>query len=58
MLVQDAPATGAALDQTAGQLDDVTVHIYGKLPRVGRKLGHITAVGENAPHRAERFWNG
>ena len=26
---------------------DTAIHLYGKIPRAGRKLGHITAVGEN-----------
>jgi 5-(carboxyamino)imidazole ribonucleotide synthase len=25
---------------------DVTVHLYGKTPRPGRKLGHVTATAE------------
>jgi phosphoribosylaminoimidazole carboxylase (NCAIR synthetase) len=43
---------------TSEQNQNVTAHIYGKSPRSGRKLGHITAVGENAPHLAERALNG
>lgn len=27
---------------------DVAVHLYGKAPRAGRKLGHVTAVGDEA----------
>ena len=30
-----------------------TLHDYGKAPRPGRKLGHITAVAESAPERDE-----
>jgi phosphoribosylaminoimidazole carboxylase (NCAIR synthetase) len=26
---------------------DTAIHLYGKIARAGRKLGHITAVGEN-----------
>lgn len=26
--------------------DDVAVHLYGKTPRLGRKLGHVTAIAE------------
>lgn len=35
----------------------VSVHVYGKVPRPGRKLAHVTAVGETpeqARHRARR----
>jgi 5-(carboxyamino)imidazole ribonucleotide synthase len=35
----------------------VSVHLYGKLPRPGRKLAHVTAVGDTADqarHRARR----
>ncbi len=43
---------------TPEQNQNVTAHIYGKSPRPGRKLGHITAVGENAPRLAESVLNG
>ena len=43
---------------THEQNQNVTAHIYGKSPRPGRKLGHITAVGENAPRIAESVLNG
>ena len=36
---------------------DVHVHLYGKAPRAGRKLGHVTAVGDDLDevrHRATR----
>jgi 5-(carboxyamino)imidazole ribonucleotide synthase len=26
---------------------DVHVHLYGKEPRPGRKLGHVTALGQD-----------
>jgi 5-(carboxyamino)imidazole ribonucleotide synthase len=32
---------------------DVHLHLYGKTPRAGRKLGHLTAVGDDARQRAE-----
>ncbi len=41
-----------------GPIENVAVHVYGKSPRAGRKLGHITAVGENAQLLAERALNG
>jgi phosphoribosylaminoimidazole carboxylase (NCAIR synthetase) len=40
------------------QIQNVAVHIYGKSPRAGRKLGHITAVGDNAQSLADRVFNG
>ena len=32
------------------QVDDVAVHLYGKGPRPGRKLGHVTAVTAVGDH--------
>ena len=50
---------GAALsDCEIEQIQNVAVHIYGKSPRAGRKLGHITAVGDNAQSLADRVFNG
>ncbi|MCE9619496.1 MAG: 5-(carboxyamino)imidazole ribonucleotide synthase [Planctomycetes bacterium] len=34
------------------------VHLYGKSPRAGRKLGHITAVGADAHRLVEFAFNG
>ena len=45
-------------DCTMKQIPNVTVHIYSKSPRAGRKLGHITAVGDNAQYLADRVFNG
>jgi 5-(carboxyamino)imidazole ribonucleotide synthase len=39
-LVGDVPAPGARLP------DSVHLHLYGKSPRAGRKLGHLTAVAQ------------
>jgi len=39
-------------------IQNVAVHIYGKSPRAGRKLGHITAVGDNAQSLADKVFNG
>lgn len=39
------PADGLA---RALELPGVSVHLYGKLARPGRKLGHVTAMGDNA----------
>jgi 5-(carboxyamino)imidazole ribonucleotide synthase len=32
------------------------VHLYGKAPRAGRKLGHVTVVGSDAEDVAARAW--
>ncbi|HEY8081887.1 MAG TPA: ATP-grasp domain-containing protein, partial [Acidimicrobiales bacterium] len=32
------------------------VHLYGKAPRPGRKLGHVTVLGTDATETAERAW--
>ena len=37
---------------------DVAVHLYGKAPRPGRKLGHITAVDSDVDRAIERATNG
>jgi 5-(carboxyamino)imidazole ribonucleotide synthase len=34
----------------------VHVHLYGKGPRPGRKLGHVTALGDDADEARERAW--
>lgn len=45
-------------------LDGVHVHLYGKRPRPGRKLGHVTAIGDDLDqareiaHRAEAALQG
>ncbi|WP_407341723.1 5-(carboxyamino)imidazole ribonucleotide synthase [Pengzhenrongella phosphoraccumulans] len=39
----DALAAVTALD------DGVKVHLYGKSPRPGRKLGHVTVIGDDLP---------
>jgi 5-(carboxyamino)imidazole ribonucleotide synthase len=40
----------------ARQLDQGTLHDYGKEPRPGRKLGHITVVTER-PEQCDAFLN-
>jgi len=34
-------------DKVMTLLPDVNIHFYGKAPRLGRKLGHITVVGDD-----------
>ncbi len=46
-LIGDIPAAALEIDETH-------VHDYGKSPRPGRKLGHITVIGE-APAERDKF---
>lgn len=39
---------------TALAVPGVHVHLYGKTPRAGRKLGHVTALGSDAREALER----
>ena len=43
----------------ASDIDDARVflHDYGKTPRPGRKLGHLTVVAESAPERDDLLRN-
>ena len=44
------PSSGSLIDRYAGALAEhptVKVHNYGKDPRPGRKIGHVTAGGDN-----------
>ena len=36
------------------RLPDVKVHLYGKAERPGRKIGHVTALGDGPGRRAAR----
>ena len=36
-------------------LDGVHLHLYGKAPRPGRKLGHVTVVGRDEADRDTRL---
>jgi 5-(carboxyamino)imidazole ribonucleotide synthase len=49
-LIGEAPP----LDQMVG-VEGAHVHLYGKAPREGRKLGHVTVVGETAHRRDARL---
>ena len=48
----DAPGS---LDSAQG-IEDVFVHDYGKTWRPGRKLGHVTALGDDATSAHVRAW--
>jgi 5-(carboxyamino)imidazole ribonucleotide synthase len=39
------------IPDAARSLDDGVLHDYGKSPRPGRKLGHITVTAETADER-------
>jgi 5-(carboxyamino)imidazole ribonucleotide synthase len=41
-LIGDVPATEAVL-----ALPETHLHLYGKSPRPGRKLGHITVLADD-----------
>jgi 5-(carboxyamino)imidazole ribonucleotide synthase len=51
LLAGPADPTGPQLDERLHYLfaaePDVKVHLYGKQPRPGRKIGHVTALGED-----------
>jgi 5-(carboxyamino)imidazole ribonucleotide synthase len=52
---------GGRDDDLAGRLpaalrEDVAVHLYGKAPRPGRKLGHVTALGSDVAEARARAW--
>ena len=49
-LIGTIPDTARSL-----QVDDCTLHDYGKAPRPGRKLGHITVLAATAAQRDERL---
>jgi 5-(carboxyamino)imidazole ribonucleotide synthase len=42
------------LPATLAALSDVSVHLYGKQPRPGRKLGHVTALGDDVAEVRDR----
>jgi 5-(carboxyamino)imidazole ribonucleotide synthase len=48
-LIGDAPPLDALLN-----VDGAHVHLYGKAPRPGRKIGHVTVVGETSATRDRR----
>ncbi len=53
----DADGTDPAAVLAAGlAIDGAHVHLYGKEPRPGRKLGHVTVCGDDADDVSERAW--
>ena len=55
-----AAAMANIVGQTRGELQDqsfrsdVFIHMYGKTPRPGRKLGHVTAIADTTDQAIER----
>ena len=46
--VSDSQDLLAKRDKVMSLFPEVNIHLYGKAPRLGRKLGHITVVGDDA----------
>ena len=46
--VSDSQDLLANRDKVMSLFPDVNIHFYGKAPRLGRKLGHLTVVGDDA----------
>ncbi len=46
--VSDSQDLMANRDKVMTLFPDIYIHFYGKAPRLGRKLGHITVVGDDA----------
>jgi len=42
------------LPRALGEVPDAAVHLYGKAPRPGRKLGHVTVLGDDVVDVRER----
>jgi 5-(carboxyamino)imidazole ribonucleotide synthase len=59
LLGQDDTNTFGAVDR---HIDGASVHIYGKPPRAGRKMGHVTALSDislaDARQSALKVWEG
>jgi len=45
--VSDSQDLMANYDKVMSSFPEVNIHFYGKAPRLGRKLGHITVVGDD-----------
>ncbi len=58
--IVSAAAMANIVGQTRGELQDhsfspdVFIHMYGKTPRPGRKLGHVTAIADTTDQAIER----
>ena len=46
--VSDSQDLLAKRDKVMSLFPEVNIHLYGKAPRLGRKLGHITITGDDA----------
>lgn len=54
VLGTDKTNTYAAYRHVMARDPRIKIHMYGKEPRAGRKLGHVTAVGSDLPELLER----
>jgi 5-(carboxyamino)imidazole ribonucleotide synthase len=43
-----------SLPRALGEVPDAAVHLYGKTPRPGRKLGHVTVLGADVVEARQR----
>lgn len=57
-MVNVVGAATPATPDAARAVADVAVHDYGKVWRPGRKLGHVTALADDAQHAHVRAWRG
>ena len=44
----------STLPAAVGAVPDAHVHLYGKQPKAGRKLGHVTVLGDDLVEARER----
>ena len=56
LLGPDGPDQIAARLPDALSIADAQIHLYGKTSRPGRKLGHITVLGDDVEVARERAW--
>jgi 5-(carboxyamino)imidazole ribonucleotide synthase len=53
LIAGDPPIDPCAHVPEALALGDLDVHVYAKTPRSGRKVGHVTALGDDVPTALE-----
>jgi 5-(carboxyamino)imidazole ribonucleotide synthase len=53
----DLPDVHRALRHVLARDPDLRVHLYGKAVRPGRKIGHVTLVGDDAGDLRRRAWH-
>jgi 5-(carboxyamino)imidazole ribonucleotide synthase len=50
----EATDLAVTLPRTLGEVPEAHVHLYGKTPRPGRKLGHVTVLGDDVAETRDR----